>query len=143
MVDYPKLSDTQIGNVRVGLAAAKEWAQSKNKSILAVQLRLIFAAWTESRFRNLCNNGNAFAPGAELTSWNEGLSAEQCRVIRYQLRTSMTLPNDGEGDNGGSTGWLQQLSQTYVFERLRKNWGYGTIADTMDVYRSSVMFLET
>lgn len=142
---YPELKPAQIENVKLGLRAAAEWAKAKNKDVTAVQERLIFAAWTESRFRNLANNGNAFAPNAKLTSWNEGLTAEQCRVIRYQLRTSMLLPTadkDDTGENGGSTGWLQQLSGTYVMERFGKTWGYGTIADTMDVYKSSWMFLD-
>lgn len=135
----PKLADHQIKNFKIGLATARSWAQANGKDATKVQQRLAFAAWTESRGRNLCNNGNAFA---KLTTWSRGLSEEKCKVLRYILRTSMTIPNDGEGENGGSTGWLQQLSNTYVMEMFGKQWGYGTIAQTMDIPKSSIMFME-
>jgi hypothetical protein len=54
----------------------------------------------------------------------------------------MALPHDAVGNNGGSTGILQQLSQDYVAARFPgKTWGWGTVAATMDVGQACRMFL--
>lgn len=107
--------------------------------------RLAFVGLTESGWKNYANDGAAFADdfAAKRPGWAEGLPVDQRRRIRDVLRRSLDLPHDAVGNNGGSTGPYQQLSQDYVAARFPgKTWGWGSMADTMDIGKATVMFLD-
>jgi hypothetical protein len=104
----------------------------------------VFAILTESGGLVYANDGKAFADDAEHVrpGWAEGVPLDQRARIREALAPSMALPHDAVGNNGGSTGILQQLSQDYVGARFPgKTWGWGTVAATMDVGQACRMFL--
>lgn len=91
------------------------------------------------------NDGLAFHPdpAKRRGKWAEGLSEAQIADIYAYLRTSLDLPHDAVGNNGGSTGPLQGLSYGYVSRRFPgKTWGWGTIAQTMDVRDAIGRFLD-
>jgi hypothetical protein len=109
----------------------------------------VFAILTESGGLIYGNDGKAFHPdpAQRRPGWDKddqgkplptGVLADCYRV----LRTSLAYPHDAVGNNGGSTGILQQLSQDYVGARFPgKTWGWGALADTMDVGKACRMFL--
>jgi hypothetical protein len=106
--------------------------------------RLVFAVMSESSGLIYANDGLAFADNAEQVrpGWAEGVPLDQRAKIRATLRTSLGYEHDDVGNNGGSTGILQQLSQDYVGARFPgKTWGWGTLADTMDIGKACGMFL--
>lgn len=99
---------------------------------------------TESGGLNYANDGGAFFPdaAARRPGWAEGVADSVVNACYKVLRTSMAYGHDAIGNNGGSTGVLQQLSQDYVGARFPgKTWGWGTLADTMDVGKACEMFL--
>lgn len=110
-----------------------------------VLYRLVFAVMSESGGLVYANDGRAFRDDAEQVrpGWAEGVPLEQRARIRAALAPSMDIPHDAVGNNGGSTGILQQLSQDYVAARFPgKTWGWGSLADTMDIEKACRMFLD-
>lgn len=125
------LTAAQERNYRAGISVARNLAEAE---------RITFAKMTESNGRVLANDGAAFHPDPEVRrpGWDKDengrpLPARMIAALYAELRTSLELPHDGIGNNGGSTGDIQQLSQSYVAIRFPgKTWGYGSIAQTMD-----------
>lgn len=109
-----ELTPTQEGNLRAALATT---------DVLAEQLRLAFAIWTESR-------GLIYANDGDNTSQSPGVD----RAVREVLRQSLTFPHDAVGSNGRSTGMLQQISSDV-------GGVWGDMAGTMDPGVSARRFL--
>ena len=127
------------------LAATDNWCVARGLDPTPYRVRVALCGWTESRGHNESNDGLAFADNfAQVRpGWAEGLPVNQRRVIRDTLRQSLDINGEDVGNNGGSTGMYQQLSQDYVGLRFPgKTWGYGSIADTMDITKATEMFLE-
>ena len=111
--------------------------------------RLVFAVLTESTGLIHANDGLAFHPDPAVRrpGWDRDdngnlLPANVIANCYRVLRTSLAYGHDAVGNNGGSTGVLQQLSQDYVGARFPgKTWGWGTLADTMDIPTACGMFL--
>lgn len=124
-----KLSATQQRNYRIARNVFDEWFEGRSGSREAWWLRLVAALHTESGCLVLAHDG----------VWGGGgkINAEQSRL----LRTSLDLPHDAIGHNGGSVGALQQIP-TPVARAADKPWsGWGTIADCMDLRTSIPKFL--
>ena len=110
----------------------------------------MFAVLTESGGRVLANDGGAFFPDVNnrRPGWDKDDSGNSLpeKIISNcyaAVRKSFDFPHDGIGNNGGSTGILQQLSQNYVGARFPgKTWGWGSLADTMNIDTACRMFLD-
>lgn len=91
----------------------------------AMRVRLAFAVWTESRALITANGGlnTSHSPGFD--------THPQWPAI---LRRSLELPHDAVGNNGRSTGMLQQISDDV-------GGGWGSMAGTMDPATSARRFL--
>lgn len=111
--------------------------------------RLVLAVQTESGGLVYANDGKAFHPdlSQRRAGWDRDdrgnpLPPEILDACYRALRASLVYAHDAVGNNGGSTGILQQLSQDYVGARFPgKTWGWGTLADTMNVDKACRMFL--
>lgn len=135
MVALPDLSAAQIRNLKIAIPLAPT---------LAVAERVAMAGWTETNWRNLANDGKAFRSDAEVVrpGWVDGVGQALRSDLYAILRLSLNYPNDGIGNNGGSTGIYQQLSQDYVGRRFPgAKWGWGTLAQTMDVKEATKLYL--
>lgn len=130
--------DPRDRNFAVAFDVVRVYAAERAMDPKPLLYRVAFAALTESGGRVYANAGEAFT---EDTPWSQGLTAEKRAQIAEVLRGSLDYPHDAVGKNGGSTGWLQQLSREYVKAALGASWGWGTIAETMDVATSTRMFL--
>lgn len=105
---------------------------------------------SESGGRVYANDGLAFhpdpavrRPGWDTDDNGKPLSPAVLARCYAAVRASLACPHDAVGNNGGSTGILQQLSQDYVGARFPgKTWGWGSLADTMDIDRACRMFLD-
>jgi hypothetical protein len=113
---------------------------------------LVLAVQTESTGLIYANDGKAFHPDPaqrrvkpvrwDLDDQGKPLPPEVLDACYRALRTSLAYGRDAIGNNGGSTGILQQLSQDYVGARFPgKSWGWGSLADTMDIGKACRMFL--
>ena len=123
----------------------RAWSAERGVDPLPVLYRLVFAVMSESGGLVYANDGRAFRDDAEQVrpGWAEGVPLEQRARIRAALAPSMDIPHDAVGNNGGSTGILQQLSQDYVAARFPgKTWGWGTLGQTMDIPVACRMFLD-
>ena len=133
-----------------------------------VLYRLVFAVMSESGGLQYASLGAAFpASAAEATrtwegyprgespwTWEDGKPIPELDVtteagrarraaIRAALSESTTFPHDAVGNNGLSTGILQQISQDAVAARYPgKTWGWGSLAQTMDIEKACRMFLD-
>lgn len=111
--------------------------------------RLVLAVQTESGGLVYANDGKALHPdpAQRRSGWDRDdqgrpLPASVLDSCYRALRPSLAFVHDAVGNNGGSTGILQQLSQDYVSARFPgKTWGWGTLADTMDIGKACAMFL--
>ena len=111
--------------------------------------RLVFAVMSESSGLIYANDGKAFhpdpaqrRPGWDKDDKGNPLPADVLDACYRALRASLAYEHDAVGNNGGSTGILQQLSQDYVSQRFPgSKWGWGTLADTMDIPKACGMFL--
>lgn len=111
--------------------------------------RLVFAVMSESSGLIYANDGLAFHPdpakrrkGWDTDDQGKPLPADVLDACYRAVRTSLAFEHDDVGNNGGSTGILQQLSQDYVGARFPgSKWGWGTLADTMDIGKACGMFL--
>jgi hypothetical protein len=131
-------------NFQKVIDTCRDWCKARNIDPWQHLYRLVLAVQTESGGLVYSNDGLAFADNAEKVrpGWAEGVPLEQRAKIRAVLRTSLAFGHDAVGNNGGSTGILQQLSQDYVSARFPgKTWGWGTLADTMDISKACAMFL--
>lgn len=108
------LTDTQERNFRAALSVTDDPDK---------QVRLAFAIWTESR-------GLIYANGGLNTSHSPGVTP----AIAVKLRESLNIPHDAIGNNGRSTGILQQISKDV-------GGGWGDLAGTMDPADSARRFL--
>lgn len=125
-------------------AECRRWAKERGVDSRPYVYRVAFVLITESGGGRMYANEGAAFPDSGTTPWaDNSLSTGQRRKIRESLSRSMSYPHDAVGGNGGSTGMYQQLSQDYVGARFPgKTWGWGTLADTMDVDKSTRMFLD-
>jgi hypothetical protein len=102
----------------------------------AKALRLVFCFMSESNGRQLRNDGAAFHPDPKQRrpGWADGWSAARCQPIYDTLRGSLTYPDHGTGNNGGSTGAAQGLSDDYltVLFGSPTSYGWGSIAQQLD-----------
>lgn len=135
----PDDRDPRDRNFEAGFAATRAWATEHGRDPWPLIYRLAFAALTESGGRVYANAGAAFT--AE-TQWSAGMPPDKRAGVAAVLASSLRLPHDAVGRNGGSTGWLQQLSRDYVTAALNASWGWGSIPETMDVAKSTRMFLD-
>lgn len=144
-----KLSAAQERNYREAFATTRSWAGVHGKDPEPLLDRVSMVLLTESNGRNYANDGLAYADNAEKVrpGWvveadGKPMTLAKRAAIRGVLRKSLDMPNDGIGNNGGSTGCIQQLSQEFVGVRFPgKTWGYGSVAATMDVGNAVSMFL--
>lgn len=110
------LTAQQEYNLRAALATTDDVAQ---------QLRLVFAIWTESRALVYANGGNN-------TSHSPGFDTHP--EWPATLRLSLLYPHDAVGNNGRSTGFLQQISSDV-------GGAWGDMGGTMDPATSARRFL--
>ena len=128
----------------------KAWCAERGLSPWAHMYRLVFAVMSESGGRVYANDGLAFHPdpAKRRPGWDKDdngnpLPMEILAACYAAVRKSLDFPHDAVGNNGGSTGLAQQLSQDYVGARFPgKTWGWGTLADTMSVDKACRMFLD-
>jgi len=127
-----------------------QWCKSRGIAPWAHMYRLVLAVQTESSGGLIyANDGKAFHPdpAQRRKGWAQDekgnpLPAEVIAACYRVLRTSLAFEHDAIGNNGGSTGILQQLSQDYVGARFPgKTWGWGSLADTMNIEKACGMFL--
>lgn len=101
-------------------------------------LRVVLCFYTESKGNQLRNDGLAYHPDARLRrkGWADGWSAAQCQPIYDALRKSLLYPSYGRepGNNGGSTGAAQGLSDDYLTARFGRptSYGWGSIAQQLN-----------
>ena len=139
------LNQRRQRNYQRVIDTCKAWAAERGVDAVPVLYRLVFAVMSESGGLVYANDGKAFRDDAEQVrpGWAEGVPLEQRARIRAALAPSMAIEHDAVGNNGGSTGILQQLSQDYVGARFPgKTWGWGSLADTMDIEKACRMFLD-
>ena len=139
------LNQRRQRNYQRVIDTCKAWAAERGIAPWAHMYRLVFAVMSESGGLVYANDGRAFRDDAEQVrpGWAEGVPLEQRARIRAALAPSMDIPHDAVGNNGGSTGILQQLSQDYVAARFPgKTWGWGSLAQTMDIEKACRMFLD-
>lgn len=137
-------------NYQVAIDTCKTWAAANNVQPWAHLYRLIFAIHTESKGLIYANDGGAYHPDAAVRrpGWDKDengnpLSATMLANCYSAVRRSFDFPHDAVGNNGGSTGILQQLSQDYVAARFPgKTWGWGSLANTMSVQDACWAFLD-
>jgi hypothetical protein len=104
----------------------------------AKALRVVFCFMSESNGRQLLNDGAAFHPDPRKrrAGWADGWSAARCEPVYAALRTSLVYPDPGAapGNNGGSTGAAQGLSDDYLTALFGRatSYGWGTIAQQLD-----------
>ena len=108
------LSAAQEANFRAALAVAPDQATRE---------RLAFGIWTESGGRNYANGGLNTSNSPGVTS-----------AIAAVLRRSLDIPHDAVGNNGRSTGILQQISSDV-------GGAWGDMAGTMNPATSARRFL--
>ena len=99
-------------------------------------LRVVLCFYTESKGRQLLNDGLAYHPDKNLRrkGWADDWSAAQCLPVYNAVRESLKYPNHGIGNNGGSTGAAQGLSDDYLTARFGRptSYGWGTIAQQLN-----------
>lgn len=126
------------------------WCRDRGIAPWAHMYRLVLAVQTESQNGLIfANDGLAFHPDPAVRrkGWDRDdkgnlLPADVLDRCYRTLRTSLAFEHDAVGNNGGSTGILHQLSQDYVGQRFPgSKWGWGTLADTMDIGKACTMFL--
>jgi len=108
----------QVRNAQAAMVAAFAWSVGRGAQGMlptAIQERVAFAIWSESRLFNYANDGTN-------TSHSPSVTPERAAI----LRRSLDLPHDAVGSNGRSTGVLQQTS-----EEVGGAWG--SMAGTMIV----------
>lgn len=136
-------------NYQQVIDTAKALCEARGITPWAHLYRLVFAVLTESGGLVYGNDGKAFHPdpaqrrkGWDTDDQGKLLPADVLSACYRVTRTSLAFGHDAIGNNGGSTGILQQLSQDYVGARFPgKTWGWGTLADTMDIGKACGMFL--
>lgn len=136
-------------NLQLVIDTCKEWCKARGIAPWAHMYRLVLAVQTESGGLIYANDGLAFhpdpaqrRPGWDRDDQGNPLPTDVLDACYRALRTSLGYVHDAVGNNGGSTGILQQLSQDYVGARFPgSKWGWGTLADTMDIPKACGMFL--
>lgn len=104
----------------------------------AKALRVVFCFMSESNGRQLLNDGLAFHPDPRKRrpGWADGWTAARCEPVYAALRSSLVYPDPGAppGNNGGSTGAAQGLSDDYLTARFGTptSYGWGSIAQQLD-----------
>lgn len=137
-------------NIQQAIDTCRAWAAEKDVNPWPYLYRLIFAILTETGGRVYANDGGAFFPdgAARRPGWDKDdngnpLPDSIVSACYAAVRKSFDLPHDAVGNNGGSTGILQQLSQDYLGARFPgKTWGWGSLEDTMNIDRACRMFLD-
>ena len=145
----PDLAAARQRNFQQVIDTGEAWCQARGLAPWGHLYRLVLAVLTESGGLVYSNDGKAFHPdpAQRRAGWDkddqgkplpDAVLADCYRV----LRASLPYGHDAIGNNGGSTGILQQLSQDYVGARFPgKTWGWGSLADTMDIPKACGMFL--
>ena len=144
------LNQRRQRNYQRVIDTCKAWAAERGIAPWAHMYRLVFAVMSESGGLVYANDGKAFhpdtaqrRPGWDRDDRGNPLPASVLADCYRVLRRSLDLPHDAVGNNGGSTGILQQLSQDYVAARFPgKTWGWGSLAQTMDIEKACRMFLD-